>query len=269
MGWLYNVAMRRTLLSISLLILASLAAGCAALAPAPTETPTATASQTATLTATATATASRTPTATITLTPSITPTPSPTLPPTPSFTWGTVNVDMASCRFGPGGGYLLATTIYRGNTVEVLGHMERNENWWLVNLVEFRPARKCWVSQELITLGVEPRLVYPLDNPHAVLPWTTQPYEPLKGVRATRSGNIVTVSWEPFEYLPGDDSLQNKYLVESWVCQNGEFVFRAYGTNNTFIEIHDEKGNCSEASYARAFGSDKHGYTGWVGVPWP
>ncbi|QYK50694.1 MAG: hypothetical protein KF701_09890 [Anaerolineales bacterium] len=259
--------MRRTLLSISLLILASLAAGCAALAPAPTETPTPTASQTATLTATATA--SRTPTATITLTPSITPTPSPTLPPTPSFTWGTVNVDMASCRFGPGGGYLLATTIYRGNTVEVLGHMERNENWWLVNLVEFRPARKCWVSQELITLGVEPRLVYPLDNPHAVLPWTKQPYEPLKGVRATRSGNIVTVSWEPFEYLPGDDSLQNKYLVESWVCQNGEFVFRAYGTNNTFIEIHDEKGNCSEASYARAFGSDKHGYTGWVGVPWP
>ncbi|UYN89128.1 MAG: hypothetical protein KIT08_08500 [Anaerolineales bacterium] len=260
--------MRRTNLVISLLVLASFAVGCSALAPAPTETPTVTASSTATLTPSATATASRTPTPTITLTPSITPTPSATLPPTPSFTWGTVNVEMASCRFGPGGGYLLTTTLYQGDTVEVLGHMELNENWWLVRQVS-RGLRRCWVSQELITLGVDRSLVYPIDNPHIVLAWTTQPYEPLKGVRSSRNGNIVTVYWEPFEYLPGDDSLQNKYLVEAWVCQNGQFVFRAYGTNNTSIEIHDEKGNCSEASYARAFGSDKHGYTGWVGVPWP
>ncbi|MCW5873205.1 MAG: hypothetical protein KIS88_01015 [Anaerolineales bacterium] len=250
-------------------VFALLLAGCSALAPEPTATATATDTPTLTASATATATASHTPTATITLTPSITPTASQTPPPTPCFTWGTVNVEMASCRFGPGGGYLLATTLYEGNTVEVLGHMALNENWWYVNLVEYRPARKCWVSQELITLGVDRSLVYPIDNPHLVLPYTTQPYEPLKGVRATRQGNIVTVYWEPFTYLPGDDSLQNKYLIEAWVCQNGEFVFRAYGTNNTSIEIQDEKGNCSNASRARAFGSDKHGYTGWVGVPWP
>lgn len=247
-------------------LLAALLAGCSALAPEPTATPTLTPSLTAS--ATATATPSRTPTATITLTPSVTPTPSPTLPPTPSFTWGTINVEMASCRFGPGGGYLLATTLYKGNTVEVLGHMELNESWWLVNLVEYKPQRKCWVSQELITLGVDRSLVYPLDNPHAVLPWTRQPYQPLQGVRASRNGTLVTVSWQPFDYLPGDDSLQNKYLVEAWVCQDGQFVFRAYGTNNTSIDIQDEQ-TCSEPSHARAFGSDKHGYTGWVGVPWP
>lgn len=267
MAGLYNVAMRRTILVISLLVTAALLGACSALAPEPTVTPTAT--DTPTLTPSATATASRTPTVTVTLTPSITPTPSATLPPTPSFNWGTINVDMASCRYGPGGGYLLASTLYKGDTVEVQGHMERNENWWFVSLEQFGRTRKCWVSQELITLGVDRSLIFPIDNPHLVLPYTTQPYEPLKGVNARRSGNIVTVYWEPFEYLPGDDSLQNKYLVEAWVCQNGEFVFRAYGTNNTSIEIHDEKGNCSEASYARAFGSDKHGYTGWVGVPWP
>lgn len=264
----YNPDMR-TRITILAALLAILLAGCSALAPEPTVTPTSTHTATVTASATATVTPSHTPTATITLTPSLTPTPSVTLPPTPSFTWGTVNVEMASCRFGPGGGYLLATTLYDGDTVEVLGHMELNENWWLVNLVERNPTRRCWVSQELITLGVDRSLVYPIDNPHVVLPYTTQPYDPLKGVAARRQGDIVTVFWEPFTYLPGDDSLQNKYLIEAWVCQNGQFVFRAYGTNNTSIEIHDEKGNCSEASRARAFGSDKHGYTGWVGVPWP
>lgn len=239
-------------------------------APEPTATPTFTASNTPTETATPTIT--RTPTATHTPTdtptPSITPTPSLTPSPTPDFVWGTIIVEMASCRFGPGGGYLLRTTLYSGDVVEILGHMELNDHWWFVHLPNYNRVYGCWVSQELITLGPGQNTTVVITDPHIVLPWTTQPYEALKGVSASRSGNVVTVRWEPFDWLPGDQSGQNKYLVEVWVCQQGEFVFRAYGTNDTFIEIQDEQ-ICTAESYGRAFGSDKHGYTNWKSIPWP
>ena len=242
-----------------------LAAGCSALAPEPTFTPTATASRTPTATATHTPTPSRTPTRTPT--PSDTPTPTVQGSPTPDYVWGIINVAQASCRFGPGGGYLLRTTLYEGDEVEIQGHMELNENWWFIELVSNRNMN-CWVSQELIDLGGDASLIYPIDNPHLVLPFTTQPYEALKDVRATRTGNQVTVSWAPFDWLPGDQSYQDKYLVEVWICLNGEHVFRAYSTNDTSITFTDEQ-TCSEASHGRAFGSDKHGYTRWVSIPWP
>jgi hypothetical protein len=174
---------------------------------------------------------------------------------------------MGSCRFGPGGGYLLRGTLYKGDLVEVQGYMYQNVNWLFVRSID-RPKLKCWVSAELIDLLFDRSLALPIDNPHLVLPYTSQPYGPLEGVGARRAGNVVTVFWEPFDYLPGDDSGQNKYLVEAWVCEDGIFVFRAYGTNSTSVEIPDGPG-CSEESHARAFGSDKHGYTDWVNVPWP
>jgi hypothetical protein len=253
----------------ALLAVAFLLAACAA--PEPTATPTLTASKTSTetVTPTQTSTPTATDTPTDTPTPSITPTSTQTPRPTPDFVWGNINVEMASCRFGPGGGYLLRTTLYNGDLVEVVGHMELNENWWFVHLPNYeRKNYGCWVSQELITLGSGQSVTVVVPDPHVVLPWTTQPYEALENVRATRKGNIVTVSWEPFEWLPGDDSGQDKYLVESWVCQQGKFVFRAYGTNGTSIEIQDEQ-TCDDVSHGRAFGSDKHGYTDWRSVPWP
>ena len=249
---------------LTLALLAVLLAACAA--PQPTATPLPTASHTPEPSATQTATVTRTPTLSPTLTPSATLTSSVTLSPTPDFVWGVINVAMASCRFGPGGGYLLRTTLYQGDLVEIVGHMELNENWWFLHTAK-RPDFSCWVSQELVDLGSERSLIHPISDPHLVLPFVRL-YDPLKGVRATRLGNVVTVSWEPFEWRAGDESGQDKYLVESWVCQNGTFVFRAYSTNSTSIEIQDET-TCSEQSYGRAFGSDKHGYTGWVQVPWP
>lgn len=238
-------------------LLALALAACSALAPEPTPTPT----QAPTSTASRTPTASHTPTPSATLTPSQTPTP------TYDFLAGTINAAMVSCRFGPGGAYLLRTTLYDGDLVEILGHMQRNPNWLFLHTVK-RPDFNCWVSADLVDLHVDPAANLPISDPHLVLPFTTQPYNPLRGVSASRNGKLVTVRWEGFTWLPGDESGQLKYLVEAWVCQNGEYVFRAYGTNSQSIEIQDEPG-CSEQSYARAFGSDKHGYTGWVQVPWP
>jgi len=257
---LYNLAVPKTLLFF---LVPLLLAACAAFEPTATPTPTATNTVTSTLTPTSTHTATVTHTPTETLTPSITPTP------TPDFEWGVINVKMASCRFGPGGGYLLRTTLYQGDLVEIYGRMELNENWWFVHLPNYsKKPYGCWVSRELIDPGSDLSGVLRITDPHIVLPWTTQPYSALKGVSASRNGNVVTVRWESFEWLPGDDSLQLKYLVEAWVCQDGQHVFRAYGTNDTFIQIQDEQ-TCAEESRGRAFGSDKHGYTNWRTIPWP
>ena len=260
---------RNVIWQVCLVALAGLGLAACGAAAEPTATPTFTdaPTNTATATLTATLTATETTTPTITPTPTITLTPSETPSPTPDFVWGHINVEMASCRFGPGGGYLLRTTLYEGNEVEILGHMELNENWWFLHTT-YDPDFNCWVSAELVTLGGDPALIYPIDDPHLVLPWTWRPYDPLEGVRADRVGNLVTVYWEAFDWLPGDQPYQDKYLVEVWVCQQGEFVFRAYSTNASSIQFTDEQ-TCSEASRGRAFGSDKHGYTGWVGIPWP
>lgn len=252
---------------IVLALLGMLLSACAGTVTTPTNRPSSSATFTKSATATKTATATQTltpaisPTATITLTPSETPSP------TPEFVWGHINVAQASCRFGPGGSYLLRSTLYEGDEVEILGHMALNENWWFLHTTK-RPDFNCWVSQELVTLGGDPALIYPIDDPHLILPFTYRPYAPLKGVSASRNGNLVTVRWEPFDWLAGDQSYQDKYLVEVWICLNGEHVFRAYSTNATSIEFQDEQ-SCAEASFGRAFGSDKHGYTGWVQIPWP
>ncbi len=239
-------------------------------APEPTATPTLTPSdtptQTATPTITDTPTATHTPTETPT--PSITPTPTITPTSTPDFVWGTINVEMASCRFGPGGGYLLRTTLYNGDVVEIIGHMLLNDNWWFVHLPNYNRVYGCWVSQELITPGGDLSQTLTIDDPDIVLPWTSQPYKALEGLSASRTGNVVTIRWEPFDWLPGDQSGQDKYLVEVWVCQEGQFVFRAYGTNDSSIQVQDEQ-TCGDDSHGRAYGSDKHGYTNWKTIPWP
>ena len=254
-------------LLLPLTLFAILLGACAA--PAPTATPLPSATATPQPSATATETSTPTETSAPTLTPTLSPTlpPSATRGPTSQYVIGVINVAMASCRFGPGGGYLLRTTLFQGDEVEILGHMALNENWWFLHTTK-KPTINCWVSRELVDTDEDRSRIYPIDDPHLVLPYTSQPYEALKGVSASRTGNVVTVRWEPFDYLPGDDSLQDKYLVEAWVCQNGVFVFRAYTTNNTSVDIQDEA-TCDEQSYARAFGSDKHGYTSWVRVPWP
>jgi hypothetical protein len=173
---------------------------------------------------------------------------------------------MLSCRFGPGGAYLLRSTLYAGEEVAILGHMLLNDNWLLVHRVS-RPDFNCWVSGNFLDWFAEPEYVPYIENPHLVLPWSPY-YDALKGVSASREGNIVTVSWGKLELNAGDDSLQIPYLIEAWVCQDGEFVFRAVGSNTLSAKVLDEAG-CEETSYARLFGVEKHGYTRWVQIPWP
>jgi len=65
----------------------------------------------------------------------------------------------------------------------------------------------------------------------------------------------------------GDDSGQNRYLIEAWVCDGQEVSLVAVGTNEPFVEIDDSSG-CSQGSHAQVYGVEKNGYTPPVNVSW-
>lgn len=93
-------------------------------------------------------------------------------------------------------------------------------------------------------------------------------YSPLRNVTATRSGDIVRVRWDPLVLRANDLTEGFSYVLEAWVCQNGEYVFRAFGTEEFGIRVIDEDG-CEGRSRGQVAGVEIHGYTNWVTVPWP
>jgi hypothetical protein len=141
--------------------------------------------------------------------------------------------------------------------------MELNANWILV-----RPTNQaaCWINTDLVQASQDGPF-NPISDPHAVLPMTSY-YSPLRNVTATRTGNVVRVRWDPLILREDDESQQTPYVLEAWVCQNGEYVFRAFGTEEFGIRVIDESG-CEAQSRGQVAGAEIHGYTNWVPVPWP
>jgi len=107
----------------------------------------------------------------------------------------------------------------------------------------------------------------PIDPEDVELPWSPY-YSALTNVSAVRNGTQVTISWNLLNLRAGDDSLQEPYLVEAWVCQEGEIRFIPIGSYTYLANVIDEPG-CEEPSHARVYGVEKHGYTPYVVVPWP
>ncbi len=93
-------------------------------------------------------------------------------------------------------------------------------------------------------------------------------YGPPTGAYATWYRNVVTISWYGIDLKPGDDSEQFPYLVEAWVCTDGQIIFTPVGSYETVVAIADEAG-CSEPSHARLYAVEKHGYSQPVEISWP
>ncbi len=235
--------------------------------PTATPTETSTPTATATNTPTETATPSFTPTETPTETPTATPTPTETATPEPSATpgnlTGRVTGEQMACRFGPGKPYLFKFSVFEDTILEIIGRMEYGK-YLLVRAVGGKNA--CWVHGDYIEPRGDLEFVRYAD-PHQVFPWSPY-YDALTGVSASRNGNVVLVSWDGLSLRAGDDSEQTPYLIEAWVCQNGEHVFVPVGSYSTKAEVLDEPG-CEIPSHARVMGAEKHGYTRWVEIPWP
>jgi hypothetical protein len=207
---------------------------------------------------TVTPTESSTSTATATLVPSQTA--SPTLTPTYAVLRGTV-LEQANCRYGPGAAYLYKYGLYPGNNIEIIG---RNDlGTWIV-IQAIGGSNPCWVKASLLNIKGEVMSLAPASLPLPHSPF----YGPLTGANAQRSGDSVAISWSPLFLKAGDDSLQYPYLVEAWLCQDGQLMFTPIGSWVNIVTVQDESG-CSEPSHARVYGVEKHGYTNWVEIPWP
>ena len=209
------------------------------------------------------------PTETLTVAPTETPTLTstatypPTIIPTYAVFRGKVLPDQVACKYGPGPMYLYKYALYGGSNLEVIGRIETN-TYLLVQAIG--GDNPCWINADYMELKGDIMTLEPVD-PHIVLGWSPY-YGPLTGVAAVRDGNTVTVSWNGIQLRAGDSSEQTPYVVEAWVCVDGELRFTPVGTYMNAANVTDELG-CSEPSYGRVMAAEKHGYTKWVAVPWP
>jgi hypothetical protein len=93
-----------------------------------------------------------------------------------------------------------------------------------------------------------------------ILPYT-EFYYPPQNVRSSRveSGDIM-VTWDLIPMSLDDD---RGYLIEGFLCEDGQLQFKAlhYWAPPAFL--HDEPG-CLEPSSARIYTAEKHGYTEWI-----
>lgn len=218
----------------------------------PASSPAATAS--ATSTATATATATETPAASATATPI----------PTYVKLRGKVIIEQAVCHYGPGAPYLYKYGVYKGSNLEILRRVEYG------NYIEIQAIggnNPCWVREDYLEIKGSLQDLEPVSAADVRLPISPY-YTPPAGVSARRDGNVVTIFWTPLALRPGDDSEQVPYIVEAWVCQNGQYVFIPAGSYQTALEIRDEPG-CSLPSHGFLIAAEKHGYTRRVEIPWP
>jgi len=216
--------------------------------PVPTDTETAcpspTSSATLTPTSSQTETPSQTPTPSDTATPTISPTPEP-----PAVR-GLMD---ANCRYGPGTVYLYRSTFYEGDTALVDG---RNyHGTWLWIKPEGADSH-CWISSVTVEASV------PVDSIPAVYPPlpTNDSVAGPTGVDKSRSGNSVTISWNP-----AAPSVDLAYLVEARVCQNGHTVEVIETTTSTSMTLQDQK-DCDGDFYADVRVQNKLGYSHAVRV---
>lgn len=203
------------------------------------------------------------PTETATATLELTPSPIPTY----AILRGVVIPDKVSCRYGPGAMYLYLYGMVKGATQDVIGRTDTGS--WV--LTRSRGDNKsCWVKTEFLNLNgdvMSVEMVYPNQF---TIPHTNQTYRAPWDVAAIRTDNQVTISWKSEPLRPGDEESATSvlYVVETWLCQNGELVFTPLGAYQAQVTVTDEAG-CAQPSHGRVYFSEKHGYAGPSEIPWP
>ena len=254
-------------------------------------------SSTPTLASTLTETPS--PSATVTLTSTLSPTGTPSLTPTYAILGNILVNDLAKdvhapCFYGPSNVYLnKGTARIPGNPVDVLGRIETDKGIWVntkFSLPRTDASDPCWMDAKYLDITPEQLMsVKPIDpaNPNEYkLPIdylsTTKLTDPVL-TDVTRTGDIVTVSWQFFDVGKGQYPNHNeafyRYLIEAWLCKAGKIVFTPsgwgpYGPGVTdgmtvFAKLQDEPG-CTEPSHGRLYLAWAHGYAGPTEIrPWP
>ncbi|MCX6081082.1 MAG: hypothetical protein NTW32_16255 [Chloroflexi bacterium] len=241
--------------------------------------PDATEQNTQTLPASPAPTATRTPdpsptlaeplTPTPTALPSATITPQPTASPIPTsaILRGVVIPDKVSCRYGPGAMYLYLYGLVKTATQDIIGRTDSG-NWVLTR--SHGDDKACWIKTEFLELNgdvLSVEMVYP---DKFRIPQSNQGYRLPWDVVALRKGEAVTISWQSEALRPGDEESATSvlYVVETWVCKDGQLWFTPIGAYAPQVTVTDQPG-CKEPSHGRVFFSEKHGYTGPTEILWP
>jgi hypothetical protein len=164
----------------------------------------------------------------------------------------------SNCRYGPGSAYLYEWGLYPKNRVTVLG---RNHDGSWIYVDPWTYIDYCWVKTDLLELDGDVMFLPELEP---VLPFG-ELYWPPTNVRASRNGDQVMVAWNLVPMTEDDD---RGYLIEAWLCQDGEIRFTPlhFWASPAFLLDEPE---CNEPSHARIYTAEKHGYTQWVLIPWP
>ena len=236
-------------------------------------TPTTRPSQTSTSTMLPSQTLPPFPTATSTSTsvpqPSATLSPQPTASPKPTSAIfrGVVLPEKVSCRYGPGAMYLYLYGMVQTATQDIIGRTDTG-NWVLTR--SHGDNKACWVKSEFLEIDgdiMTLEVVYP---DKFRLPPSNQGYRSPWDVVAIRNGNNVTISWKSEALRPGDEESATSvlYVVETWVCKDGQLIFTPIGAYTPQVNITDEPG-CNVASHGRVYFSEKHGYAGPTNINWP
>lgn len=139
--------------------------------------------------------------------------------------------------------------------------LHRNEEGTWVYVDPWNYVDYCWVKADLLEIDGDYMSLEPY---YGVLP-DSELYGPVSNVRASRFGEEVWIAWDPI-WMTEDD--YRGYLIETWVCQEGKFVFRPMHADYPLVIVEDEPG-CKQQSRGRVYAAEKHGYTRWVAVPWP
>ena len=230
--------------------------------PSETSMPTPTASATATVLPTATdaPTASETPTPAGPPTETPRPSRTPSITPTPTFDPPEGRVlEQANCRYGPGAAYLYEWGLYPKNHVDILATNQTGD-WYYIHPWFF--LGDCWVRADLVeVLNGDVSQLRPF---YGILPFS-ELYKPPRTVSAVRNGDEVTISWSEV-WMTEDD--YRGYLIEAWLCVDGQLLFTPIAVDGLVYTVHDEAG-CLQPSSARVFTAEKHGYTEWRRVEWP
>ncbi len=195
-----------------------------------------------------------------------TPSPAPTLTVTPAYVVlrGVVNQGHVNCYYGPSKAYLYKYGLLKGNRLDIIG-WQPDTGYLQVKAIG--GDNPCWMNMEFMDIAGDIQSVRPVSPEDVKLPQS--PYYPaLAFAKAERSGNEVTITWSPLKLKAGDDSEQEPYLLETWVCRDGKITFVPVGAYQNQAKVADEPG-CGGLSHARVYGVEKHGYTKYLEFDWP
>jgi hypothetical protein len=194
----------------------------------------------------------------------VTPTKTPTITHTPTITQtlpppeGYVDVAQANCRYGPGWAYLYKFGLYQGISVEILGRTDRGD-WVYVLPLWYETG--CWIKADLLEVTGD---IFSVEPYYGKLPFSDI-YPPPWITEVTRTGDEVFLAWSDVRMTT--DKYRG-YLIETWLCQDGELVFTPVNIDGLVTVFNDEAG-CSEPSWGRIYSAEKHGYSLWRLIPWP